>query len=64
MASRSTWGRPGALAFRAEPFTDYDNNGSQDVRALCVITPAAIGPQYFREVAEAMNVSSRWATGR
>src|SRR5439155_21030036 len=27
----------------------FDNLGSQDARALCVITPAAIGPQYFRE---------------
>jgi quercetin dioxygenase-like cupin family protein len=30
----------------------FDNNGSQDVKTLCVITPAALGPQYFREVAE------------
>ncbi len=30
----------------------FDNNGSQDATALCVITPAAIGPQYFREAAE------------
>lgn len=30
----------------------FDNNGSVDVKALCVITPAAIGPEYFREVAE------------
>ncbi len=30
----------------------FDNNGSADVKALCVITPAAIGPQYFREVGE------------
>ena len=29
----------------------FDNNGSRDVRALCVITPAALGPQYFREAA-------------
>ena len=27
----------------------FDNLGSEDVKALCVITPAAIGPQYFRE---------------
>src|SRR5512138_514134 len=33
----------------------FDNNGSQDVKALCVITPAAIGPQYFRESAEVIN---------
>ena len=32
----------------------FDNNGSQDVKALCAVTPAAIGPQYFREVAEVM----------
>ena len=29
----------------------FDNNGSQDVKALCAISPAAIGPEYFREVA-------------
>src|SRR5690348_1113410 len=32
----------------------FDNNGSRDAKALCVITPAAIGPQYFREAAEAI----------
>lgn len=32
----------------------FENRGSQDVKALCVITPAAIGPQYFREAAEAI----------
>jgi quercetin dioxygenase-like cupin family protein len=36
----------------------FDNNGSQDVRALCVITPAAIGPQYFREVADVMKAAA------
>jgi len=30
----------------------FDNHGSQDAKALCVITPAAIGPQYFREAAK------------
>jgi quercetin dioxygenase-like cupin family protein len=30
----------------------FDNNGSEDAKALCVVTPAAIGPQYFREVAD------------
>ncbi len=33
----------------------FDNHGSEEVRALCVITPAAIGPQYFRESAEVIN---------
>lgn len=36
----------------------FDNNRSQDVKALCVITPAAIGPQYFRESAEAINAAA------
>src|ERR1700678_147473 len=27
----------------------FDNHGSGEVKALCAITPAAIGPQYFRE---------------
>jgi quercetin dioxygenase-like cupin family protein len=33
----------------------FENYGDQDARALCVITPAAIGPQYFRESAEVIN---------
>lgn len=36
----------------------FDNNGSQDAEALCVITPAAIGPQYFREAAEVINAAA------
>jgi quercetin dioxygenase-like cupin family protein len=36
----------------------FDNNGVQDAKALCVITPAAIGPQYFREAAEVINASA------
>lgn len=36
----------------------FDNNGAHDVKALCVITPAAIGPQYFREAAEVINEAS------
>jgi quercetin dioxygenase-like cupin family protein len=35
----------------------FDNNGSRDVKALCVITPAAIGPEYFRESAEVINAA-------
>lgn len=33
----------------------FDNNSSRDARALCMITPAAIGPQFFREAAEVIN---------
>lgn len=36
----------------------FDNNGSQDVRALCAITPAVLGPQYFREIAEVMRAAA------
>jgi quercetin dioxygenase-like cupin family protein len=36
----------------------FDNNGAQDARALCVITPAAIGPEYFREVAEVAKMAA------
>jgi quercetin dioxygenase-like cupin family protein len=36
----------------------FDNNGAYDVKALCVITPAAIGPQYFREAAAVINEAS------
>jgi quercetin dioxygenase-like cupin family protein len=30
----------------------FDNVGTRDAKALCVITPAAIGPEFFREAAE------------
>ena len=33
----------------------FDNHGDQDVKALCLITPAAQGPQYFRECADVIN---------
>ena len=36
----------------------FDNNGSRDVKALCVITPAAIGPRYIREPAEVINAAA------
>lgn len=36
----------------------FDNNTSQDVKALCVITPAVLGPQYFREIAAALDAAA------
>lgn len=36
----------------------FDNNTSQDVKVLCVVTPAAIGPEYFRESAEVINAAA------
>ena len=35
----------------------FDNNGSRDARALCVITPAEISPRYFQEVAEVLSAA-------
>jgi len=36
----------------------FDNNGAEDVKVLCLITPAAIGPQYFREAAEVVSAAA------
>jgi hypothetical protein len=36
----------------------FDNLGTQTAKALCVITPAAIGPQYFRDVLEVMKAAA------
>jgi quercetin dioxygenase-like cupin family protein len=36
----------------------FDNNGTGQVKALCVITPAVIGPAFFRECAEVANASA------
>lgn len=36
----------------------FDNPGNQEAKALCMITPAAIGPQYFRESAEVINAAA------
>jgi quercetin dioxygenase-like cupin family protein len=36
----------------------FDNNGTEDVKVLCAITPAAIGPEYFRESAEAVSAAA------
>ena len=35
----------------------FDNDTNQDVKALCMITPAEIGPQYFRETAAVLNAA-------
>src|SRR5262252_7593322 len=36
----------------------FDNRGSADAKALCAITPGAIGPQYFRESAAVINAAA------
>jgi quercetin dioxygenase-like cupin family protein len=53
-----------ALCIPRGAFHRFDNNGTQDVKALCVITPAAIGPQYFRESAEVINAAAGGAPDR
>jgi quercetin dioxygenase-like cupin family protein len=35
----------------------FDNFGSEDVKQLVVISPAIMGPAYFREAAEAINAA-------
>ena len=50
--------RPGqALCIPRGAVHRFDNNTSEDVKILCAITPAAIGPQYFREAAEVINAA-------
>jgi quercetin dioxygenase-like cupin family protein len=36
----------------------FDNIGSRDAKVLCVVSPAAIGPQYFREAAAVINAAA------
>lgn len=36
----------------------FDNDGAQDVKVVCAVTPAAIGPQYFRDFAEALKAAA------
>jgi quercetin dioxygenase-like cupin family protein len=36
----------------------FENAGRQDARVLCAITPAAIGPQFFRESAAVLNAAA------
>jgi quercetin dioxygenase-like cupin family protein len=36
----------------------FENKETRNVKALCVITPAAIGPQYFREAGEVVNAAA------
>jgi quercetin dioxygenase-like cupin family protein len=36
----------------------FDNLGTETAKVLCVVTPAAIGPEYFREVAAVLNAAA------
>lgn len=47
-----------ALCIRRGAVHRFDNHGDVEAKALAVITPAAIGPEYFREVAEVVKAAS------
>ena len=40
-----------ALCIRRGAVHHFDNHGDVDAKALCIITPGVLGPDYFREVA-------------
>ena len=40
-----------ALCIRSGTVHHFDNHGEVDAKALCIITPGVLGPDYFREVA-------------
>jgi len=42
----------------------FDNLGKDDVKQLCVITPATMGPAYFREAAELIGAADGGAPDR
>src|SRR5579864_200884 len=51
--------RPGqALCIPRGAVHRFDNNTAQDAKVLCMVTPAAIGPQFFREAAEILQAAA------
>jgi quercetin dioxygenase-like cupin family protein len=40
-----------ALCIRRGAVHHFDNRGDIDAKALCIITPGLLGPEYFQEVA-------------
>lgn len=53
-----------ALCIERGAIHRFDNNGSRDARVLCIVTPAEIGPRYFREIAEVLSVAGNGAPDR
>lgn len=51
-------GRGEALPIPRGVTHHFANGSGVDARALCVITPAAIGPEFFRESADALNAAA------
>jgi quercetin dioxygenase-like cupin family protein len=42
----------------------FDNLGSEDAKQLCLISPAVMGPAYFREAAQAIGSAAGGPTDR
>jgi hypothetical protein len=58
VAGEDSNGGPGqALCIPRGAIHRFDNHGLQDAKALCMVTPAGIGPRYFRESAEVINAA-------
>jgi hypothetical protein len=51
-------GQDKRYAFPRGAIHRFDNNASQAAKVLCVITPAAIGPEYFREAFSVLNAAA------
>jgi quercetin dioxygenase-like cupin family protein len=51
-------GPGGALCIPRGAVHRFENNTEQDVKVLCVITPAVIGPEYFREMAGILSAAA------
>ena len=47
-----------AVCIRRGAVHRFDNNGSVDATALCIISPAGLGPDYFLEAAEVMKAAA------
>jgi uncharacterized cupin superfamily protein len=47
-----------ALCIPRGAIHSFDNHGTEDAKAVCVVTPAAIGPEYFREAAVLINAAT------
>ena len=49
---------PRALCIPRSAVHRFDNLGNEDVKQLAVISPAIMGPAYFREAAEVINAAA------
>jgi quercetin dioxygenase-like cupin family protein len=47
-----------ALFIRRGTVHHFDNTGDVDAKALAIVTPGVLGPDYFRDVAEVLDAAS------